>query len=799
MRRVLLLLLALTSPLEAQEDVQVRARLSATTARVGDTVLLEVTVQTSGAAPDPIRLPDLPAGLVLAGNQEFSSTQIGFPGGRQHKVGRQFAIVADRPGSYSIPAARVQVDGRTYLTDSFELLVGGRASSEGAAGGVDARLTASADPEIAYVGQQVTYTAEMQFSSTATDRLRRSPEYEPPTAPGFWVLDLPDAAAVGTRSIGSTIYDVQRHHRALFPLSPGTFTIPPARVQYEIRRGFISAPERRALQSEPRTVRVLPLPAAGRPAQFGGAVGRYRVRASLAPAEVPAGEVALLTLEVSGVGNVKAVAPPPLPALPGVRVDPPSESADQRSVNGVVQGTKRFSWPLVPERAGSVEIPPIVFAYFDPEQRQYVTDTARVPPLRVGPGAAARDSAPAVLIAGLAAAPQGDSRLGWVRSPIFVAAQLIPLLIVAVLLLRRHRRGSRSIARRAGRTERERRLARLRTMIAAEGSVWLGDLGILLRDAAAGMLQENGLRAASASQLEAVFRRRGIDAALLGEYGALVRRIDHLRYRPEPVGIEERTELIAAAGTLIDHLERAVFGRRSARIGAGAALLIGLSMPGSIAAAEPDASFRSGVATYTAGEYTAAAQAFQAYLRERPNDAAGWQNLGNAYYRAGRSASGQWAWLRALELAPRSSALRRNLRVAGADPWLVRRAAAWHRLTADEVLVLASAAWFVAGGAMAAHVLRAGKTRLAISAGASATAFALAVLGAATAARVDAGVVVGASALRVAPALRADTVIVLAEGAGVEVQSREGAWTYAARPDGVVGWIESTRLAPLPP
>ncbi len=59
--------------------------------------------------------------------------------------------------------------------------------------------------------------------------------------------------------------------------------------------------------SEPETLKVLALPTAGRPAGFGGAVGKFEVGSELSAAKSAAGDPLTLRLKVTGTGNFDRV------------------------------------------------------------------------------------------------------------------------------------------------------------------------------------------------------------------------------------------------------------------------------------------------------------------------------------------------------------------------------------------------------------------------------------------------------------------------------------------------------------
>ncbi|MEJ2503321.1 MAG: BatD family protein, partial [Gemmatimonadota bacterium] len=346
-------LLLLVVAMHAQDPVRVQARLLEPEIDAGETVVLRVEVETEGEGARIAPLRTLPPGIELQGSRSFDQRQFSMPGGTRRFISREFVLRARAPGRYRIPSVRVVVQGQTYETESALLTVGARAPGPGGSTGppeAGVALRAWLTADTVYAGEQVTFNAEALFSQDARLRLRRAPEYEPPSPSGFWIQDLPDRRSPVSRSVDGQIYEVQRFRRALFPLTPGVYEIPPARLEYEIRRGLLYAPETRQALSDTLRLVVLPVPEP-RPAGFTGAVGRFSIRAALEPPTVPAGEAAVLNVEIEGEGNLKALPPPELPPLEGVEVFPPSEEAETDVENGAVRGQKRFSWVLIPRRA----------------------------------------------------------------------------------------------------------------------------------------------------------------------------------------------------------------------------------------------------------------------------------------------------------------------------------------------------------------------------------------------------------------------------------------------------------------
>ncbi|HTQ02548.1 MAG TPA: BatD family protein [Polyangiaceae bacterium] len=198
------------------------------------------------------------------------------------------------------------------------------------------------------------------------------------------------------------------------------------------------------LQSKPVALEIEPLPAAGRPANFSGAVGHFTLETSVREPNVRVGEPLDLSVVVRGDGNFDRVSSAGVPSSTTLESYPPTskQTADE----------KTFVQPIVPRQAGRMEIPPVELSYFDPKSRRY--ETARSSPitLEVGQGqalAATRSGAVpnAATQPGLAPNAAGEGRVVASLSPLYTRrpfwlAQLAPLgaLAAALSLVSRRKR-----------------------------------------------------------------------------------------------------------------------------------------------------------------------------------------------------------------------------------------------------------------------------------------------------------------------------------------------------------------------
>jgi hypothetical protein len=786
---VLLAAVLLQAP---QQPVHVTASLSADRIAVGTTTTLRIEVEARGVGSVDIANPMLPVGLEVVGSSDYSQIRVARPGNTVRSTRRELLLLASAPGVYEIPEVHVSAGGRRYRSDAVRLTVTGAgprmpAGVEGGAPLESTTLLLHAEPDSVFVGEQVILSAVATFAEESRFRQTRPASFEPPAASGFWVQDLPDPVTVTLRVRDGRSVESQTYRRAYFPLTAGAMRVPPAHLHYELRRGFLQPPETRRVSSDSVTLVVRPLPSAGRPPSFNGAVGRFDLHASVAPARVAVGEAALLTVQLSGVGNVRALPEPRLPRIDGMEIFAPTQEATVSVESDVVGGTARFRWMIVPERARRFIIPPFEYSYFDPELRAYVTlrtDSLTIEALPVVAGAPGDTALRTLRL------QSGLPPAAWAHTRWFAALQAVPLLLVGFIVgVRRRRERPPGPAQHATRIRRQ--LAALR----GRGSAALPDVERLLREAVRSVAGVDGDDGAAA------LRAAGRHAAAT-EFAAIIAEVRHARYAPgasvdaEPI-IERAQRLVAELAP-----RRRGWRRQQATACIAGALLLaaGLALraheaQGAAAIVEDaDVVFADALARHATGDVVSAANMFLHYARLRPADATGWYNHGVAAHQAGDHGRAVWAWLRAARVEPRADDIRHNLAVT-AGPDALAAVLPPDRLAAGERAAAAAVAWWLLLAGLGASLLRRRRVRWI----AAPAAVALLVLGTTAAAVAAAPLRVTplgqGSAAFAGPSIHDERIAELPPGTVVRVSARRDGWLLVRLGDGRPAWVPRAAVA----
>jgi oxygen tolerance protein BatD len=141
-----------------------------------------------------------------------------------------------------------------------------------------------------------------------------------------------------------------------------------------------SVPKDIDVESPPQELKVLELPAAGRPADFHGAIGTFAIESDISPVKADVGDPLTLRMRVAGSGNFDRVDSAMLDHVEQWKTYPPKSTFSSNDPMGH-KGEKLFEQPLIASKPGVQTLPALSFSYFDPMAKRY--ETAHSPPLSV--------------------------------------------------------------------------------------------------------------------------------------------------------------------------------------------------------------------------------------------------------------------------------------------------------------------------------------------------------------------------------------------------------------------------------
>ena len=322
-------------------DVSVVASVDRNRVAFGESVMLTIAVQgtQSGAQPSIPRVD----GLGFDGPSTQSSFSLN-NGQMSQSISFVYQVTPARPGEFTIPAIAVKVGGKSYSTEPIRLVVDKGASQN------DASQKLFADIRVPsrqmYLGQ--TEPVQVVLFSRTDVPLRGVGGFNY-DADGLEFKFLQNLKT-GTLVTNGESFNVQVIEGSISPSRTGTLNLGPCilKAQLTVRRrggnGFFDDPMFGGFfgQSEVREVpvtvdavpiEVLPLPEGGRPADFGGAIGQWKLDVTAKPTDVAVGDPITLTIKVSGSGNIDTVPMPKLGPLDGFKTYDPTTKTTKDDLN----------------------------------------------------------------------------------------------------------------------------------------------------------------------------------------------------------------------------------------------------------------------------------------------------------------------------------------------------------------------------------------------------------------------------------------------------------------------------------
>lgn len=343
-----------------------------------------------------------------------------------------YILVPKVTGQFVLDSVEVWIEGKSYRTERIEIEVIGpqvqqqvqpsQYPSVPTQTAPTTSQTSGSPPQVvqddsvfvkAWIDKQSVYPNE-QILLTYTLYTRYDTRYEgfeeEPSVSGFWIEDFPLDRDLGRETVlekGRRYVKADIRKVALFPTTPAPYTIQPGVLKVSIREepkttsvfdeffgdsffsgsSFFARRIERLLKPAPITVTVKPFPEKGKPASFNGAVGQFRLSASVDKNEVKQNEPVTLKLVIEGEGNIETLSRPPVPELQSFKTYDGDSSSQLFKTGLTIGGKKIFEILFIPTEAGEFSIPPLEFSFFDPRTESYQTQRTQPFPLKITPSA----------------------------------------------------------------------------------------------------------------------------------------------------------------------------------------------------------------------------------------------------------------------------------------------------------------------------------------------------------------------------------------------------------------------------
>lgn len=406
---VLLLATAWLGLARVADAATVRAAVRPEKARPNQQITYIITIQ-DGQLEEVNPVLQLPLQIQQTTNP-VSSTQIQIINGRQTTgFSMEWGILASEPGDFVIPPQTLKVNGEVISTNEVQVKI-----EQGQGNDADAQqiiMQLELGKKEIYQGEVMPLLCTLFVPRQA--QLRRLGLVEINKS-DFAIARFPQQSDQTITMIDGVSYTALTYRTTLSSLRTGEFKVGPAtmeilmEVPVETSRrsnrlppgfppgffGVATEPRKVVAKSQEVSLKVLPLPAEGKPPGFSGAVGDFALSATASPTELTVGDPVAVEIIVEGTGNFDSLTTPALTAPSGWKSYP----AKRYSIEGQLDQNQvptlerkiGYSQVFIPEAVHKA-LPPFEISYFSSVKKEYVTLRTEAIPLNMKPAAAAPTS-----------------------------------------------------------------------------------------------------------------------------------------------------------------------------------------------------------------------------------------------------------------------------------------------------------------------------------------------------------------------------------------------------------------------
>lgn len=417
MRKIIFLLFTILAAWQVKAADKVRFVAEAADVVVsGDQVRLVFTVNSQDIKD--FRAPSIKGFDVLMGPSRSQQSSIQIINGKRtsnSSTAFTYILLAGSPGTYTIPAASVEVNGEKVFSNAISIKVlpqdqnsgnsgnngGGSASSsrsQAAGSRISANdlfITATASKTTVHEQEAILLTYKV-YTVVNLRQLRG----DMPDLKGFHTqeVDLPQQKKFTLehykgRNYNTTVWS----QYVLFPQQTGKLEVPSITFDGVIAQQTVSddpfdaffngggyVEVKKKIMTPKVVINVQPLPS--KPAGFAGAVGEFKLASSINATDVKTNDAVTIKLTLSGTGNMKLIGTPEMKFPQDFEIYDPKVTDDYKLTSNGLTGTKTFEYLAIPRHAGNFTIPAVEFTYFDLKSNSYKTLKTEAYNLKVAKG-----------------------------------------------------------------------------------------------------------------------------------------------------------------------------------------------------------------------------------------------------------------------------------------------------------------------------------------------------------------------------------------------------------------------------
>ena len=372
------------SSLSAQ--VQFEARVSKTTLGLNERLRIDFMMNVDG---DNFVQPSFEGFQIIAGpSQQVSQSWVN--GRSSFEKAYSYFLVPNQKGTFIIKPAAIEYNGQIYKTAPVKIIV--TAATEPPRDPNDSQisvdenlyLVADVSKTNPYINEPITVVYKLYFGNIGISDLQ---EANKPKYNDFWSqnIEIKQLAAEEGIFKGQNFRYIVLKKVVLYPQKSGKLNIEPLSLTVDVQlptnrrdvfgRMMLTETTKR-VSAGAKTITVKPLPEAGKPADFSGAVGNFDFKITPTKTTLKNGESMDLVVSVTGKGNLKLFSLPKPVAPNALEMYDAVHNEQVTTPLSGMTGSISDRYTIVPQYKGNYPIKPMQFTYFDLVSKTYKTLTS---------------------------------------------------------------------------------------------------------------------------------------------------------------------------------------------------------------------------------------------------------------------------------------------------------------------------------------------------------------------------------------------------------------------------------------
>jgi len=372
---------------------------------VGEQFRLNYKLNSQG---NNFQAPNITGFKILAGPNSSNSSSISIVNGQMTKeisTIYTYVLQAVKEGKYKIPAAKINVGGKTYTSNKLNIEVvkgSSKQNNNNSNQGVSAKdlfIKLTPSKRNVYIGEPIALTLKVYTRVDLADLQNADfPEYK-----GFYKQDIktPDNISLKRENLNGVIYNTALLDKVLlYPQKTGKIKIESAKIDAIIRKKVQRRGRRNVfdnffgggyqqirvpIKSKPLNINVKNLPG-NKPNTFTGAVGSFKITSKIDNTNLNVNDALTYTISISGKGNLKLIKDPELEFPHDFDVWEPKVNNKITNTSTGTKGSKEYEYVIQPRHPGNFTIPAFEFTYFDIASKKYKTISTELFEIKVGQG-----------------------------------------------------------------------------------------------------------------------------------------------------------------------------------------------------------------------------------------------------------------------------------------------------------------------------------------------------------------------------------------------------------------------------